>query len=153
MMIGIAARAGAPSPKLWVTDRCGLHVFDGQQWTSHGDSEFERALLDRGPNGELYAVLKDGRVQRYDGATWDVLTSLERYRSAPPGTALAVDRQGGVWVGSGRAPYLRYFAPAAGDLDGDQWREFSGSVTEPVHALLIDSRGDLWVGGEGAFAL
>jgi hypothetical protein len=129
---------------LWMTaPGCDLLGFDGQQWAPYGGGfDVQGALLGRGPGGELYAALRDDRIQRYDGTTWEILPAPEEHRYALV-EALAVDRRGGLWLGFPTSPYLRYF-------DGSRWHEFTGSVTLPVFALFIDSRGWVWVGGEGA---
>jgi hypothetical protein len=96
--------------------------------------------------GRLWASADEGFFRLDEEADlWRPDLDGAHVRSALTMT-LAVDGQNGVWVGSRRPPYLRYFPPATGDLE---WREFPDYVAEPVHALLIDGRGDLWVGGEG----
>lgn len=127
---------------LWMTSHfCELLGFDGRQWAHYGGGQdVQGALLERGPNGELYAAVRDDRIQRYDGATWQVLPAPVRH-SYQPVEAMAVDRHGGVWIGYAVAPYLRYF-------DGKGWHEFSDDVNQPVYVLLVDARGHLWVGGD-----
>jgi hypothetical protein len=130
--------------KLWMTSpQCDLLSFDGREWTRHGGGLGIRGeLLARGSAGELYVVLNDDGIRRYDGATWQVLPPPDPQRPTLV-SALVVDPGGGLWVGYQTHPYLRYF-------DGSRWHAFTASVALPVRALLVDSLGRLWVGGERA---
>jgi len=129
---------------LWLTSlACGLVGFDGQEWASYAtDVDLSDALLARAPGGELYAGLRNGQIWRYDGTRWELLRGTDGQNGSNL-SALAADDQGGLWAGYWFAPHLRYF-------DGSQWHAFSDSVAVPVHALLVDSRRELWAGGEQA---
>jgi ligand-binding sensor domain-containing protein len=127
---------------LWMTSPfCELHGFDGQQWAPYGGgSDIRGALLDRGPDGDVYAAWRDDRIQRYDGATWEILPAPDRHHYERV-EDLAVDHRGGLWIAYRVAPYLRY-------LDGSEWRTFPDAVSGPIYALLVDAQGELWAGGE-----
>jgi hypothetical protein len=148
--IGIAADAGGG---LWMMSACCccLLGFDGQQWTPYSNGRDICGKLIRDSNGELYVTSSKTGLWRYDGVNWENLLPAG-HPNAEIRTWVA-DQKGGLWISYWRRPHLRHFSPAIGDLvpaTGDlsegQWREFPDLVG--IHALFVNSRGDLWVGGE-----
>ncbi len=135
---------------LWLTSpACELQGFDGQNWAPYpvngelqAGVDFRGALLARAPDGALYLGAQD-QILRYVAGEWQALPAPDSSDVMPLGvSALVADEQGGMWVGSWSAPYLRYF-------DGARWHDFGDAVDVPVHRLMLDDAGRLWVGAEG----
>jgi ligand-binding sensor domain-containing protein len=150
IVTAIAADVGGG---LWLTGPgCGLLGFDGQQLAPYqAGFDASYTLLIRAPDGTLFAASPGGAqwILRYDGANWEALPQAdpENWRGI---SALAVDQQGGLWVGHTQPPYLHYFAPVQGGVGRERQAEFSDAVAGPVLALAVGVEGDLWVGVEKA---
>jgi ligand-binding sensor domain-containing protein len=110
----------------------GLSRFDGQTWDYFlGDGEVNTLAV--APDGALWAGV-GCQVQRYDGQTWQVVSSCGQH--LPPGNIidLAFTPDGSAWIANG-------FALAR--WDGQGWAVFE----KLVHAVLAAPDGSVWVTG------
>ncbi len=136
--------AGEEEEGVWVGTTAGLSRFDGRQWD----------LLDEGH--ELYGAeitaLTGGAGEFWVGGT-DGLWSLregEWHRSGKFArrrvTALFLDRQGRLWVGTEGGLVMR---------DGDRWQAFGekeGLLGKSVSVVFEDRSGVMWIGTEAGVA-
>ncbi|MGQ9614377.1 two-component regulator propeller domain-containing protein, partial [Chloroflexus sp.] len=147
--------------------------WDGQAWHALGTGVNDKVYaLAVGPNGSLYV---GGRfvdithapdadfIARWDGQAWHDLAhegsvlsasaSLLRQLQGSPVRALAVDRDGNLYVGgeftdAGGNPDADYIAR----WDGQAWHDVGSGVSGIVHAFAFGPDGNLYVGGEFARA-
>ena len=136
------------SPLLWGLDpRLAVTQFGHDIWTTADGlpQEAIRAIAQT-TDGYLWFATTDG-LARFDGVSFTVFDTTN---GAPSSwfTALAPGPDGSLWAacgaGSGLFRYRRgKFEEVAGDF---------GISSRIYRALLVDSRGALWVGGDGGLA-
>jgi PAS domain S-box-containing protein len=123
-----------PSRPIWTKQRLGTTLSANQV----------NAIL-HASNGDLWLGTNEGiAVRRVDG-------SVERIRSIDGQvleaiTGLAQDRDGAIWVTSGRD------FPGAFRWDGRRWRQYGaaqGLTADRVHRVKSDSQGRVWFLGLG----
>jgi len=124
---------------LWLSSiDCALRGFDGATWDEYDAGPLGGGELIRGVGRDIYLATWDGVIRHYDGATWETLPPADPSRDAQI-LALVVNQKGEVWAAFSAQPFLLVYR------DG-QWMEIAGLSDEPVTALLLDARGDLWAG-------
>jgi hypothetical protein len=123
---------------LWLSStQCALRGFNGEVWDEY-DSGSRGDMLARGPAGEIYAAGWDGAVKRYDGTTWETLLPANPLRHRQV-TDMVARQEGEIWIALNAVPSLLVFR------DG-RWTGAPTPVDDPITALLIDLRGDVWAG-------
>jgi signal transduction histidine kinase/ligand-binding sensor domain-containing protein len=92
-------------------------------------------------NGALWAVTQNGLLLCRSNGVWDTV-STNRDWPGGPATCVTADNAGAVWVGTATTVLVRI-------QDGKftVWRATDGLASHRSHALLVDSRGGLWVAG------
>ncbi|MCC6166406.1 MAG: hypothetical protein IT329_04185 [Caldilineaceae bacterium] len=133
---------------IWIGTRGGgllrfqdnqLQVFNRSNIALPGDQV--TALAQTG-DGVLWIGTDQGLARFMDNAVEPV-----EPLAATPIAALATGPDGAIWAADG--------AGALYQFDGEAWTPFALSLTpgSPISALLVDGRGDLWVGyGQGGLA-
>ncbi len=94
------------------------------------------------PSGAPIATTRDGIAVRL-GDRW-LSADASRGMPAHAPTAVLVDRQGAVWIGSAGVGLIRW----VGYREWESWTRSEGLSHDSVWAILEDSRGRLWAGGE-----
>ena len=150
----VTSLAQDPKGFLWLGGASGLLRYDGYQLRS-----FRLAPQQGLSNPMVRSVLaaRDGHVwvasdglglARLDPATaqWQVFEPQRARPDAPRAPsvrALAEDSQGGIWLGTLGAGVQR-LEPGQGRLSA--YRKDQGLPDDRVQSLLVDRRGDIWVG-------
>ena len=139
---------------LWlIASDCAFQRFDGQQWTRAIDIHGNWLLRDS--TGGVYAGQGDNQIYHYDQAQGLRALPLPQDHSRTYIEDVVLDPGGNLWMAYRDYPYLLHLPPCESlvpseDCEGWQWRQSIDPVTEPVYALLVDSRGNLWAGGKHA---
>lgn len=143
----VRAFALGPNNVHWVAGPRHLATGSGQQWqlVPAPFATTIRTIAVHPQSGHLWVGGGDsnGALARYDGQSWQTVTAI-----AEPITALALDPQGGLWVGAWEAGV--YYRPdTAGDLNRGwlRYRTRDGLASDQVRTLAVDAN-HLWVGGE-----
>ena len=136
------------APLLWGLDpRLAVTQFGHDVWTTaEGLPQDAIRAIAQTSDGYLWFATTDG-LARFDGVSFTVFTATS---GAPSSwfTVLAPDREGGLWAAcgspSGMARYRHgKFEEVAIDF---------GIPSRVYRSLLVDSRGTLWVGGDGGLS-
>jgi ligand-binding sensor domain-containing protein len=93
----------------------------------------------RDDDGDLLIATWGGGVSRYDGRTWQTITSQDGLADNRV-SALAQTGTGTVWLGTYAGPSL---------LEGGQWRPYGledGLPSELILALAVDADDNVWLG-------
>lgn len=112
-----------PTPFAATIRAIAFHPQSGQLWVGGGDD--------------------DGALARYDGQSWQTVSAIDE-----PIMTLALDAQGGLWVGAWEGGV--YYHPVTEvDLNRgwQQYRTQDGLGSDLVRTLAV-SANQLWVGGE-----
>lgn len=143
---------------LWFGTKDGLNRYDGYTFlvfrhhafdtTSLSDNDITALLVDS--RGRLWVGTRDGGLNRFDRSR----KTFRHYPEGPtqPITAIAEDHGGNVWIGTAGDGLYRL----AGEVVDAPEPVFERYVHDPddprslshdrVYAVLIDGRGELWVG-------
>ncbi len=132
---------------MWIATPNGATNVQGKYWVTytagHGLGATPVAAIAIAGDGKVYFATNGGGLTLFDGSA---RKTLNLSNSAIPSnflTAVAVDKQNRVWVGS--------FGAGVARLEGDQWTKYSLGDNY-VNALELDSRGNPWVAtSSGAF--
>ncbi len=143
----VTSIAFAPDGALWVGTARGVTRAQDQNWvtytTAHGLANDWISGIAPVTASKIYLATNGGGLTLFDGAT---RKTYDIGNSAIPSnflTALAVDRQGRVWVGTLGAGVAR--------LEGETWSQPS-LANNYVNALALDANDHPWVAtNEGAF--
>lgn len=143
---GLPASAGVwglerdGAQRLWAATTQGLFRLDGKRWVAAGGTpatSFKTLLRDRA--GNLWAQGNDGVYQLPAGA--------DAFEKAAPDSGTGVVLQapdGTVWSWNAPRAVLRRLTGATDGADGAETRHWD--ISGNVASLLVDSRGDAWVG-------
>jgi ligand-binding sensor domain-containing protein len=151
---------------MWFATLDGLNRYDGYAFTryKHDDdvptslsSNNISAVLE-GPNGLIWAATEDGGLNRIDPMFDPAAGQVVRYmhNSDDPNSlsdnhleSLAIDQDGILWIGTGGGGLDRF------DPDTETFTRYrppaAGADVTPIEAVLVDSAGELWVGGENLY--
>jgi signal transduction histidine kinase/ligand-binding sensor domain-containing protein/DNA-binding response OmpR family regulator len=149
---------------MWFGTKDGLNRYDGYSFLvfrhdpndpgTISDSDVTALFEDR--DGGLWVGTRIGGLNRYDRDR----ESFRRLGSmlGAPVSAITQDAAGDLWVGTDGAGLLRLRRGAAHGADA-QWERFTHDPADQtslshdrVHAVLVDRRGDLWVGTDEGLA-
>ena len=125
------------SGSLWFGTDFGLSRFDGVSWRTWLAGITVLSMLeDR--SGNLWFGTDGGGARRYDGATWQAITTVDGLANNFVFSMLE-DRWGTLWFGTHGGGASRY--------DGRTWRTFTtddGLTSNSVNSMLEDRSGNLW---------
>lgn len=133
---GVQSIAVDPQDRVWVVTDCGVHVFDGRQWTLYDHPAAGLAKLAIDLNGRVWIRGGNDSISVFDGRTW---RNLPMEGETPvPGqkglVAFAVDNRGRVWVGA-RADDRA----SVSVFDGVTWKTYTSRNSGLVPGSLIIS--------------
>jgi ligand-binding sensor domain-containing protein/signal transduction histidine kinase len=98
-------------------------------------------------HGAVWATTQDGLLIRHGDGGWNIVSTNTDWPGGTP-MCVAADHAGGVWIGThSRALYYWRDGRYAG------YRAAEGLVAHMIHALLVSSNGDLWIGGNAPESL
>ncbi len=134
---------------LWVIDdKYNLWRFDGEAWAELNISPGISDLVKEGDE-RLYAIEKRGPILVYDGQAWERLPDcgLCGAYASPHLSAYAVN---GIWIvfDSGIWRYSKDAGWCKMVIPPKQYGPIPASDFYPVTAILIDTRGDLWLAND-----
>jgi ligand-binding sensor domain-containing protein len=138
--------AVAPDGTVWVgMFGGGVSKFDGTAWTTYttedGLINDKISTMTVSPSGVLWCGhgVEDGGVSSFDGEKWTAFRAADTGGIGEnPILSITTDRDGMLWVGSGRVACY----------DGTAWKQFGYGYGAAL-CLAVDKDGTLWVGGAG----
>ncbi|MBI5031527.1 MAG: hypothetical protein HZB51_13440 [Chloroflexi bacterium] len=138
--------AFAPDGAAWLATSKGATKAQGKSWvtftSAHGlGNSWVNDIVVSGD--KTYFATNGGGLSLLDGTTWKTFNTSNSAIPSNYVTAMAVDKQNRVWIGT-----LGY---GVSRLDGDQWTKHS-LANNYVNALALDANGNPWVAtSNGAF--
>ena len=144
---------------LWIATENGLNRYDGYEFeTFYRERGNAHALssdfifdVEEDAEGTLWIATNDGGLVSYDRNS----SQFRSYRHDPAQASgiasnvirrILVDEQGSIWLAT-RGAGLQRFNPASGEFTTVSLGEGVDSAQD-VYALFLDSRGQLWAGGD-----
>jgi hypothetical protein len=138
------ALAVGPDGRMWVGHGSGVSVYDGGRWINYG--AHTDADVKGGPvgvvalavtaGGSPWAVTWSGEAAHLEGNAWTVYDSSNSGLVGGRGTAIAIDPQGRVWIGT--EWHLTVY-------DGREWISYtpanSGLTPDGVNAIAFSGHG------------
>ncbi len=129
---------------MWIGTPSGLVRYDGKAWKvfnerSAGLPAPDVSALAKTASGQLLVGTSNG-LARFDGAR----ATLVQEVAGNMVTGISVGKDGTVWAATLQGAYR---------FDGKSWRQFTtadGLPTDSLMAVLVDSTGAAWFGGDGA---
>ncbi len=142
----VNAIALAGDNAVWIGTPRGATNILGKYWVTytatHGLGADAISALAVGPGNRIYLATSGGGLTISDSTRRTINTA----NSAIPSnylTAVAVDKQSHVWVGT--------YGSGVGRMEGDQWFKYTLG-TNYINAIALDASGNPWVAtGAGAF--
>ncbi len=143
----VTSIAFAPDGAVWIGTPRGATRVQDKYWVTYtaanGLGNAWVSGIAVGGDGKIYFATNGGGLMIFDGATRKTITTSNSAISSNYLTAVAVDKQKRVWVGTYGAGVAR--------LDGDAWTKFS-LANNYINALALDASGNPWVAtSDGAF--
>ncbi len=132
---------------VWLGASRGATQVLGKYWitytTAHGLGNAWVNGIATASDGKIYFATNGGGLTLFDGATRKTFDTSNSTIPSNYLTAVAVDKQNRVWVGTYGAGVAR--------LDGEQWTKFA-LANNYINALALDASGNPWVAtNDGAF--
>jgi hypothetical protein len=143
----ITSLAFEPGGAVWIGTPRGATRVQDQYWVTYtsanGLGNSWVSDVASGGDGKVYFATSGGGLTIFDGAARQTLNTANSAIPSNYLTAVAVDRQNRVWVGTYGAGVAR--------LDGASWTHFK-LANNYVNALALDAKGHPWVAtNDGAF--
>ncbi len=143
----VTSIAFAPDGAVWIGAPRGATRVQDKYWVTYtaanglGNSWVSGIAISSA--GKIYFATNGGGLTIFDGATRQTLNTSNSAIPSNYLTAVAVDKNKRVWVGTYGAGVAR--------LDGDAWTKFS-LANNYINALALDANGNPWVAtSDGAF--
>jgi ligand-binding sensor domain-containing protein len=142
----------------WIVTGSGLAKFDGVNWTVYNTSNSGL------PSNSIGSIVFDdsnnvwigtsqywngssligGGLAKFDGVNWTVYNTSNSGLPSNNISAIAIDRQRNIWVGTDRG---------LAKFDGENWAVYntlnSGLPSNNIGAIVIDEQGNIWIGMGG----
>jgi len=146
---GIAADA---QDNIW----CGgysLLKFDGTSWTSYLPYQgVGYVAIDK--QGNKWFGTNGYGIFKFDGTNWTTYTTSNSNLTDNSVTAMAVDAQGGIWIGT--SSRITWRGTGVSKFDGNTWIAYTAENTnnglayDNVTSITIDAQGNKWfITGKG----
>ncbi len=143
----VTSIAFAPDGAVWIGTPRGATRVQDKYWVTYtaanglGNSWVSGIAV--ASDGKIYFATNGGGLTIFDGATRQTLNTSNSAIPSNYLTAVAVDQQKRMWVGTYGAGVAR--------LDGEAWTKFS-LTNNYINALALDASGNPWVAtSDGAF--
>ncbi len=143
----VTSIAFAPDGATWIGTARGATRVQDKYWVSYtaanglGNSWVSGVAI--AADGKTYLATQGGGLALFDGANRKTYTTSNSTIPSNYLTAVVVDRQGRVWVGT--------YGAGVGRLENDQWSKFS-FANNYITALALDANGAPWIAtGDGVF--
>jgi hypothetical protein len=137
--------AAGPDGRIWVGHSGGVSVFDGEGWMNYGTGTnvqvevkglSQAKALAVSDDGSVWAVTFAGKAAVFRDGHWTVYDRTNSGLLGGHGTAIAIDRQGRVWVGTDWQVAV---------FDGERWVTYtkatSGLTSGEVTSIAFFGKG------------
>ena len=143
----VASLAFSPDGEIWAATDAGVNRFTDGKWmtvtTADGLPGDDVSHLATDPKGRVWIIAQNQEGDRtlavHDGMKWEERAPAGGFASTNF-TALAVDKDGTVWLGTSDKGVFLY--------DGTLWRTYdssNGLTNDRIFKILPDGKGNVWV--------
>jgi len=150
----VASLAFSPDGEIWAATDAGVNRFTDGKWMTYTEVLATSATADglpgdnvshlaTDPKGHVWIIAQNREGDRtlavYDGMKWEERAPTEGFASTNF-TALAVDKDGTVWLGTSDKGVFFY--------NGTLWRTYdssNGLTNDRIFKILPDHQGNVWV--------